>query len=216
MWQNSRAERDKSILRRGNVFQPGRRGFFDPLPILTLLSPSVSLLSQLKLLPSAFWCALPQCFWAFVYLKKETFIYKESIKASSKKDYLKQCSLEKQNYHSDHMPAHQLIIFSLPLYSVLSDIFHAKHASLLNKWLSAFLASVHSGAPTVFLWNENAGWIMHCWMGQGDIMMSHSEAVCKGSGSQPRGRDPTKRPQNKFNGSWKYLVDREDEEKPYS
>lgn len=95
MWQNSRAERDKSILRRGNIFLRGRRGFFDPLHILTLLFLSVSLLSQLKLLPSAFWYTLPQCFWAFVYLKKETFIYKESIKASSKKDYLKQCSLER-------------------------------------------------------------------------------------------------------------------------
>lgn len=35
-----------SILRPGNVFQPDRRGFSDPLSLFTLLSPPVSLLSE--------------------------------------------------------------------------------------------------------------------------------------------------------------------------
>lgn len=67
------------ILRPGSVLQPGGRGFFwSSLPLFsTSLSFSVSFLCKSQL-PSAFWCALPQCFWAFVYLKKKKTLLTKS------------------------------------------------------------------------------------------------------------------------------------------
>lgn len=70
------------------------------------------------------------------------------------------------------MPAHQLVIFLFTTVLCAVKYLPSKHASLLSQRLSTFLASVHSGASAVFLWTENSGWRIHCWMGQGDIMMS--------------------------------------------
>lgn len=156
MWQNNRAERDKSHFVTRKCISTWRKRLL--WSSTTLLFLSVSLLSELQLLPSAFWCALPQCFWAFVYRKKETFIYKESIKAFSIKDYLKQCSLERTKLSST--PTYICIYILAHHCTLCFETFHSQHVSLVNEWHSACSASVHSTAQHPHSFSIN--W--KCWV----------------------------------------------------
>lgn len=192
MWQNSRAERDKSILSRKCIFHSRKKrlSFVIFFSLCCWSSTSLDFFLSLSFCRSsslwtpaaalfAFWCALPHCFWAFVYEKKETFICKESVKASSKEKKrkvkgLSEAVLSEKNLHSGHMPPHQLLLLSL---LHCSDSSPSKHVSLLNEALSAFVGlspqwSIRSLFFCFFLLSENAGWSQHCWMGQrwhGDV-----------------------------------------------
>lgn len=130
--------------------------FFDPLFLLTFLL-FLSLFSlNLSFCPLHSGVHCHSAFGPLCVLKKmETFIYKESTKASSTRIIWSSALWKEPGDHSDHIVAHKLIFCS----TLCAAIFHEKHATLLIKWLSAFLASIHSEAPTVFF-----SLISKCWV----------------------------------------------------
>jgi len=116
----------------------------------------------------------PLCVFFFNLKKKRLFslqrVHESIPPPQKKKDYLKQCSLRKEQKYIQWFCARTatfLIFFFLSLlYSQRPGSFHLKHASLVRKWHSA-----HSEAPMQFryvMWK--------CWVGLGHIMMSNSEA----------------------------------------
>lgn len=145
MWQNNRAERDKSHFETRKCISTWQKRLFCTSPLLHF-SLFLSLFSlNLSCCPLHSGVHCHSAFGPLFIKKKETFIYKESIKASWKKGLSEAVLSGKNGTIHSHIPAHQLIFCSSPLYSMLSDTFHIKHVSLLNKWHSALLASVHSG-----------------------------------------------------------------------
>lgn len=145
MCQNNRAERDKSHFETRKCISTWQKRLFwssTPLDFSLSFCPLFSLNLSCCPLHSGVHCH--SAFGPLCIKKKETFIYKESIKASSKKDYLKQCSLERTELSIVITAHHSTLCFQIT--------FHVKHVSVLNKWHSAVLASVHSGEPMQFLW----------------------------------------------------------------
>ena len=179
MWQNNRAERDKSHFETRMCTSAWQK---------RLLWSSTSLDFSLSICLSSLWITaalcilvciatvlLGLCVFFFFNLKKKRLFSLQRVHESipppqKKKDYLKQCSLRKEQKYIQWFCARTatfLIFFFISLlYSQRPGSFHLKHASLVRKWHSA-----HSEAPMQFryvMWK--------CWVGLGHIMMSNSEA----------------------------------------
>lgn len=166
MWQNNRAERDKSHFESRKYISAWQKRLFS-LSLLALFFFPLSLFSL-----NLSCCPLHSgvhCHSAFgpLCIKKGNF-YLQRVHKSILKKGLSKAVLSGKNtsIHNDHMLAHNLYCLTHP-WTVLSDTFHVTHVNLLNEWHSALLASVHS---------EAVGWKMHCWVNQGDLMMSNSKA----------------------------------------